>query len=74
MKEETWTKVIALGAGEGKNQLKVIVGTGDAVKVFTDKEIKTTQELTTFANSKLEEGNVEDYVTYKAKVLSLFLA
>lgn len=69
-REDTWTKVIALGAGEGKNQLKVVVGTGDAVKVFTDKEIKTTQELTTFANSKLEEGNIEDYVTYKAKVLS----
>lgn len=70
-KAETWSKVIALGAGEGKNQLKKVVGddTGD-VKVFTDKDIKTIAELTEFANSKLAEGQGTDYVTYECEITS----
>ncbi|MGG1219344.1 hypothetical protein ABE236_18050 [Priestia endophytica] len=70
-KADSWTKVIALGAGEGKNQLKVVVGddTGDT-KVFTDKDIKTKSDLTNFANSKLKEGNGTDTVTYECAVTS----
>jgi Alanine-zipper, major outer membrane lipoprotein len=72
-KGETWTQVIALGAGEGKNQLKVVVGTeGDkhSVKVFTDKQIKDINDLTSYANKKLAEGAGTEYVTYEARILS----
>lgn len=66
--DETWDKVIAIGAGEGPNQLRVVVGTGNKVKVFTDKEIKDRDDLTQFAQKKLNEGNKPLYVTYEAEI------
>lgn len=66
--DETWDKVIALGAGEGRNQLKAVRGTGTRVKVFTDKSIKTQADLDKFADEKLAEGNKPLYVYYEAEV------
>lgn len=76
-KGETWKQVIALGAGEGSNQLKVVVGDGSdkhSVRVFTDKQIKDRTELTNYANSKLKEGEGQELVTYEAKILSPLFA
>lgn len=72
--DEAWETVIALGAGEGENQLKVVVGDTEnkyaKVEVFTDKEIKTKAELTSFANAKLKEGKKGNAITYEATVIS----
>jgi hypothetical protein len=67
---DTWTKVIALGAGEGWNQKKVVVGTGEDVRTFTDKQLKNINDLTAFANKKLAEGNKPALVTYECRVES----
>lgn len=66
--DETWDKVICIGAGEGRNQLRSVRGTGKKVKVFTDKEIKNRTDLDAWADKKLREGNQPLYVYYEAEV------
>lgn len=66
--DETWTKVICLGAGDGKKQLKSVRGTGNKVKVFVDKSIQKQADLDKFADEKLAEGNQPLYVYYEAKI------
>lgn len=65
--------VVALGEGEGKNQLKVVVGdTSDKAntKVFVDKRINSIESLTNFANKMLAEGQKPARVVYKGRILS----
>lgn len=68
---ETWDFVIALGKGDGKNQLMTTAGRPEnrkKTKVFTDKQIENMKDLQSFADSKLEEGSEPESITYEMRV------
>jgi hypothetical protein len=66
--DETWDRVLCLGSGDGKYQLRAVRGSGSKTKVFTDKSIKTQADLNKFADEKLAEGNQPAYIYYEAEI------
>ncbi|WLR49597.1 interleukin-like EMT inducer domain-containing protein (plasmid) [Halobacillus litoralis] len=66
--QETYDYVIALGAGDGVNQLVATAGSGNKRKVFKNKEIEDQGDLQNFADKKLAEGDQPAIVRYKCKI------